>query len=549
MEEKAAKNFYEKSPAAYSIQTADRNDFGELNDCVIAEVNPAFEKMFEIPAASAAGRRFSEVFSGERGFEISRQRDYASAVLHRRTGGTGGVTARNAWFRVKTFPVGGLFYGSVYEDATQEYLLDQDVRGFLRVASDVLCEMDADWKFTQLNEEFSRVLGYGKEDIEGLSYLTFLNIDDVPAGMENMKALKEKKFISGFVNQFHCKQGSFRQLAWSICLVGDRIYASAKEMPGNEAVKKPRRDRKDPLVRTDSVTGLYNREFFMLSAAAEIERADLYESKISMIIMEIEHLKTMNDTWGHPVGDIILAQSAQIISRTIRKSDAAAHLGMDEFVILLPQTTLIGATAAADKMRKMMAGNIRAATGKVSASFGIAERLPDESLETWYKRADAALFLAGQRGRNCIAGADANTNSPADMIMPPLHEWKKEWDSGSLDLDLQHRALLESGNDMISLSQEQASFEACMQKLEEFIGLLAEHHAFEEQLLFEIKYPDYRQHCKIHQKLLGKMLFLKDSYQQQQIKSTAFFAFLADDLAKGHFLEDDVKYYPYTRKG
>jgi len=549
MEEKAAKNFYEKSPAAYSIQTADRNDFGELNDCVIAEVNPAFEKMFEIPAASAAGRRFSEVFSGERGFEISRQRDYASAVLHRRTGGTGGVTARNAWFRVKTFPVGGLFYGSVYEDATQEYLLDQDVRGFLRVASDVLCEMDADWKFTQLNEEFSRVLGYGKEDIEGLSYLTFLNIDDVPAGMENMKNLKEKKCIFGVVNQFHCKQGAFRQLAWNFCLVGDRIYASAKEIPGNEAVKKPRRDRKDPLVRADAVTGLYNREFFMLSAAAEIERADLYESKISMIIMEIEHLKTMNDTWGHPVGDIILAQSAQIISRTIRKSDVAAHLGMDEFVILLPQTTLIGATAAADKMRKMMAGNIRAATGKVSASFGIAERLPDESLETWYKRADAALFLAGQRGRNCIAGADAQTNSPADMIMPPLHEWKKEWDSGSLDLDLQHRALLESGNDMISLSQEQASFEACMQKLEEFIGLLAEHHAFEEQLLFEIKYPDYRQHCKIHQKLLGKMLFLKDSYQQQQIKSTAFFAFLADDLAKGHFLEDDVKYYPYTRKG
>ena len=135
------------------------------------------------------------------------------------------------------------------------------------------------------------------------------------------------------------------------------------------------------------------------------------------------------------------------------------------------------------------------------------------------------------------------------MIMPPLHEWKKEWDSGSLDLDLQHRALLESGNDMISLSQEQASFEDCMQKLEEFIGLLTEHHAFEEQLLFEIKYPEYRQHCKIHQKLLGKILFLKDSYQQQQIKSTAFFTFLADELAKGHFLEDDVKYYPYTRKG
>lgn len=551
MDEQSAKAFFDKSPTAFSLQTIITNEDNMPIDCAVTEVNGAFEKNLGIRGGDAEGRRFSELFAQTRGFDFTWTRELREASLHRRPGPDRKPT--EAWFRMRIFPMdtpGESTAGCIFEDVTQERLLDQDVRGVVRVSSDILCEMDADWKFTNVNDRFTHILGYTKDDLTGISYLTLLNIDDVPRAMETMKALREKKYVSGFSNLFHCKHGTYRRLEWSAGLVGSKIYASARLQPEGEPAKPARKeeqkDDRKAIVRTDAATGLYNRDFFMKLAAAEIDRSELYDEKVSLLIMDVEHLKTVSDTWGHPLGGDVLEQAAKVVSRTIRKSDAAGYLGGDQIGVIMPQTAMIGATAAADKIRKMAAGNIRPQTGKVSASYGLAERLPDESLDNWFRRADAASISARRRGRNCIVGAPAGNGIPGaeeDILF-----WKKEWDSGNPEIDGQHRALLEKGRELIDISRSDAGFEGAMEALGAFIEAAAEHFAYEEQVLLELRYPEYRQHVKIHQKLMGKLGFLKDSLRKQRFKSPDFFRFIAADLVKEHFIEDDSKFFGLIQK-
>jgi len=153
---------------------------------------------------------------------------------------------------------------------------------------------------------------------------------------------------------------------------------------------------------TDQLTGSKSRRYLEEKISEEICRADRYHKPTSLIIFDLDHFKSINDQWGHPVGDGVLIHVANLTKDTVRDVDTVARLGGEEFAVLLPETSLKGAKVLADRICTMLNENIHAVAGPVTASFGVAERHENETFDSWYKRADHAVYLAKEKGRNCV---------------------------------------------------------------------------------------------------------------------------------------------------
>lgn len=159
---------------------------------------------------------------------------------------------------------------------------------------------------------------------------------------------------------------------------------------------------------TDPLTGAYNRRYFDERFASEIRDSRATAQPLAMVIFDIDHFKNINDTYGHPMGDLILQQGARLIASTIRASDPLVRFGGEEFVVLLARTGIQGASILAEKIRGAVE---RYCFGDgvlqidATVSVGVAELRPDESGETLLKRADEALYSAKQSGRNRVVKA------------------------------------------------------------------------------------------------------------------------------------------------
>jgi len=166
--------------------------------------------------------------------------------------------------------------------------------------------------------------------------------------------------------------------------------------------------RTEKLAFTDPLTGLYNHRYFQETLHQEFLRSRRYEKPLSLMIIDIDHFKKFNDTWGHLTGDKVLIHVGQVFERSVRsKIDTVARYGGEEFAILLPETPLAGAGLFADRVRSAVEGNPVQATGKslpVTISIGVACTLVTECEKTsdLIAAADAALYAAKDAGRNQV---------------------------------------------------------------------------------------------------------------------------------------------------
>ncbi|MBJ2149706.1 sensor domain-containing diguanylate cyclase [Paracoccus sp. IB05] len=155
------------------------------------------------------------------------------------------------------------------------------------------------------------------------------------------------------------------------------------------------------IARQDSLTGSLTRRAFM----ERMDRLAGHEEPVSLLMIDLDRFKLVNDTFGHPVGDIVLKTVATTIQSSLRKSDALGRLGGEEFAVLLPGADATGALAFADRLRNEIATRKLAeiAGANVTLSIGIADHRAGESRDAWLARADHALYAAKTTGRNrCI---------------------------------------------------------------------------------------------------------------------------------------------------
>lgn len=163
------------------------------------------------------------------------------------------------------------------------------------------------------------------------------------------------------------------------------------------------------LAARDSLTGCLTRQAFAAATAAELGRARRAEHAISCIVLDVDHFKSVNDTYGHAAGDHVLRTVARLCRTEMRSHDILCRYGGEEFVILLPGTDEAGAYVLAERIRRAVSSHditYANSTVHVTLSGGVGSwREPESDIERAFIRADAALYRAKLAGRNRIARA------------------------------------------------------------------------------------------------------------------------------------------------
>ena len=189
--------------------------------------------------------------------------------------------------------------------------------------------------------------------------------------------------------------------------VEQRTQDLSKALQEAEALKK----RYEQLSTIDELTGLFNRRYFFSEAEGMLARARRHQQLCSLMLLDVDYFKQINDEWGHVMGDKVLCAIAEVILHEARGGDLVARVGGEEFVILLSESGVDGADLMAQRIQERMAqldfgpqvGNL-----KLSASIGISGYLPDEDpqislnalVDQLYAQADSAMYEAKNQGRN-----------------------------------------------------------------------------------------------------------------------------------------------------
>jgi diguanylate cyclase (GGDEF)-like protein len=188
--------------------------------------------------------------------------------------------------------------------------------------------------------------------------------------------------------------------------INEKLQTEIQERKWAEKQLRKSESKFRSLAVVDSLTGLYNRHHFYSIGQQEVERSLRFDLSLSLLMMDIDHYKDINDTYGHRAGDYVLSQLGELIAQEIRKIDIACRYGGEEFVILLPETDLEKAQNAAERIRaKIMGQKIEYEKHEINitASIGIVT-LSDKAktVEDLLGQADEAMYKAKEKGRNQV---------------------------------------------------------------------------------------------------------------------------------------------------
>ena len=157
----------------------------------------------------------------------------------------------------------------------------------------------------------------------------------------------------------------------------------------------------------DDLTGLYNRKFIVDRSNYELDRARRYKHALSMIMLDLDHFKNINDKYGHQGGDIVLKAVADICTGSLRSIDLLGRFGGEEYLICLPETETQGTILTAERIRNNIETTEISYEGhiiKITVSIGITgtDCVADENLDCFLKSANRALYAAKAENRNCV---------------------------------------------------------------------------------------------------------------------------------------------------
>jgi len=163
------------------------------------------------------------------------------------------------------------------------------------------------------------------------------------------------------------------------------------------------------LALRDPLTSASNRRRFVSRLSTEMERSRRYRHPLSIAILDLDHFKSVNDSYGHSTGDRVLQGLVEILTENTRSSDEVARHGGEEFAVIMPETTLDQARRVLDKLRQTVESELRQNTDidrPITFSAGIAELDSDDTAETLVNRADRHLYRAKEAGRNRVVAAE-----------------------------------------------------------------------------------------------------------------------------------------------
>ena len=182
------------------------------------------------------------------------------------------------------------------------------------------------------------------------------------------------------------------------------VRIRTEEVEAQNKTLSEQNDKLEELASIDPLTGFYNRRAFTVFVEKEVSRATRHNSPIALAVVDIDHFKKINDTFGHDVGDDILRSLSEQLTKLIRKENIICRWGGEEFVILIPEANSDTVFQYINDVREKISQTNFSPVESLTVSIGIATMEKDEEFQNWFKRADKRLYDAKNSGRNCVLG-------------------------------------------------------------------------------------------------------------------------------------------------
>ena len=298
---------------------------------------------------------------------------------------------------------------------------------------------------------------------------------------------------------------------------------------------------------TDALTGLFNRTGLSASLPLDIERAQRYRRSLSVVLLDLDHFKRVNDEFGHLVGDQVLVEFAKLIQATVRQVDAIYRWGGEEFLIVCPETPpeLVSnlTERVLDGVRQHRFPTLRTMT----VSAGIANLGASDTMTSLLQRADEALYQAKTAGRDRICLApdvsprDATeTGDPSGLVQLV---WRPAYACGNEVNDREHRALFPHANTLLAAMLGDKPVADVSAGIDVLLAGVVEHFKDEEAILAAAGFAGLDTHVGMQQQLVARAMELVALFNQGTLGLGELFQFLADDVVARHMLVEDRKYY------
>jgi diguanylate cyclase (GGDEF)-like protein/PAS domain S-box-containing protein len=297
--------------------------------------------------------------------------------------------------------------GLVRERTTELKEREEVLRLITSAAQDAIVMIDNDSKVTFWNKAAVTLFGYSSEEMLGKDPHDFIvpqrYHEQQRAGFAGFAHSGEGALINNTTEvEALRKDGTtfFAELSLSSVQIrgkwhGIGIVRDITNRKQAEAILRQQ-------ASTDSLTGIANRREFDTVLQAEMHRAERYRQPCALMLLDIDHFKRVNDTFGHQTGDAVLRGLTKLISGMVREQDVFARWGGEEFAILAPNCNAVEVRRFAEKLRRAVELHDFPEVGRVTCSFGVAEGCPGESAMSLIERVDTGLYHAKENGRNRV---------------------------------------------------------------------------------------------------------------------------------------------------
>ena len=554
--------FTARSEDGYCFQSILLDENNLPYDYQIISVNEALLKIFQKNKDHFIGRRITDqlLFSAEFSNQLAKL--YSNVSISKNT------ESKEIYYKelkkmisVTVFYMGKNSCVTRFSNVSEEKIVEKSFTEIFNYNPEFLVITDEKFKIVKVNKTFEQIAENNLEVILSSGFLKFIHIEDIAETLNSLTKVNDVNPVVTFCNKLRKNNNTYIEVEWWCMLNKGYIYLSGRDVTAEKVMKRKieqankellmlneqLKEKNEKLLKsaiTDELTGVYNRKFFEKRVVEEMEIADRANEKISLIIFDLDRFKLVNDNFGHQFGDEVLKRTTQIAGDLIRKTDFLNRVGGEEFAIILPNTNKAQAVFVAEKVRKALEDNKHFKVGQVTGSFGVAERMKAESLRSWYKRADNALYQAKNTGRNRVVDSDK-----IDIPLVSLQvQWRQEWNCGNDEIDEQHDKILQIANDLITKIYAGASHNECMDMIKLFLEYVVNHFATEERILMEIEYDGLIAHIKKHEYLTNKAIYLKECYEKKELQPSAFLSFIIDEVVVEHLTKEDTKFFALLKQ-